>query len=404
MRITVFSPDMPFPANRGGRADIWRRILAFRQLGHEVMLVNLFEPAGATAPTDAQLKVVDGVVNARFSFPMRRSIWRTAGQLGMAWHTPWHAATRSPTSSESAQLDSALRRFQPQLLWLEGPWFGQVVRHFAQTLQCPFVYRSHNVEHQYLWRQAAVAVRLRDRLAWRLACIGVKHFEQQLMFEAAAVFDISMDDSKFWRSHGVKRQHWLPPLPELAVQSAPFHLISGDVVFVGNLGTPNNVRGVEFLVLKVFPLVRIRFPLVKLSIVGSNPSTHVRGLAVGAAGVELHADVVEPMQYLFGARVLVNPVMTGSGVQVKMLDMLMTDVPIVTTRQGTRGLPPDIAELMLVAETAEEFAAAICRALAAEPTGATAMRRQAREKFSNAAVAKALSLAGAEEIQKGMML
>jgi polysaccharide biosynthesis protein PslH len=59
-------------------------------------------------------------------------------------------------------------------------------------------------------------------------------------------------------------------------------------------------------------------------------------LLAGATGVELCADVPDPTIYLFGAKVLVNPVMTGSGVQVKMLDMLMTDAPIVTASQGTR--------------------------------------------------------------------
>src|SRR5687768_6180433 len=118
LRIAVFSPDMPYPANRGGRADVWRRIVAFRKLGHEVMLVNLYEPAGPAAPSKAELAAVDAVVQARFSFPMVRGPWRTVRQLAMAWRTPWHAATRVPDAALRLRLNEALDRFAPDLLWL----------------------------------------------------------------------------------------------------------------------------------------------------------------------------------------------------------------------------------------------------------------------------------------------
>ena len=128
MNICVFAPDLPYPPNRGGRADVWRRILALRALGHQVMLVCLVEPEGhPLAPAAADLAAVDAVVVQRFSFPMRRSVWRTLRQLAMAWRTPWHAATRVPSATEQRQLQAMLADFAPDLLWLDGPWFGRAV-------------------------------------------------------------------------------------------------------------------------------------------------------------------------------------------------------------------------------------------------------------------------------------
>jgi hypothetical protein len=54
--------------------------------------------------------------------------------------------------------------------------------------------------------------------------------------------------------------------------------------------------------------------------------------------------------------VLVNPVLTGSGVNVKTLDMLMTHRPIVSTSQGVAGLVPELKALCEVANNAEDFA------------------------------------------------
>lgn len=396
MKLVVFSSDVPYPANRGGRADVWRRLLALKLLGHEVMLVHLFEATGPTAPTQQHWAVIDEVVASRFSFPMRRGAWRTFRQLLNCYWRPWHAATRTPESGEYKILMDRLVRFKPDLLWLEGPWFGPLVERVASDLGLTYAYRSHNVEHVYLWGQARAAVRRRDQIAWRLACVGVKRLELRLMTNARAVFDISMDDLAFWREQGIQRQYWLPPLPELAVGKRPLDLIDCEVLFLGNLGTPNNVRGVEFLVQTVWPKVLSKRPDSRLTIVGSNPTDFVHECIASAQGVELRESVTEPLRYLLGARVLVNPVMTGSGVQLKTMDMLLTDAPVVTTAQGMRGLPAEMADAVVVAQDGERFASAILEALS--NAGASELVRQARlsaqAQFSVKGLAFALHRSG----------
>lgn len=393
MKLVVFAPDTPYPAFRGGRADIWRRILALKKLGHEVMLVHLYETAGPLAPSDTDLSAMDQVLSARFGFPMQRGLRKTLRQLSRLGHTPWHVANRLPQGEIAKQMHGAVSSFEPDLLWLDGPWFGPVVEDLCRALRLPFIYRSHNVEHQYLRRQAAAAVRWRDRWAWRLASVGVKPLERRLMDAASAVFDISQDDLAFWEGQGVRRLYWLPPLPELA--TAPFSgaAIPGQVLFIGNLSTPNNVRGVEFLLEQVWPRVLAKMPEARLAVVGSNPTAHVTMCVARTPGVELRKNVSEPTAHLFGAQVLVNPVMTGSGVQLKMLDILMTNARVVSTTQGLRGLPNEVRATVVVADEALAFARAICEALGAMPDQAFLQQRKSVQAlFSTACVARALQL------------
>lgn len=392
MKIAVFSPDFPYPPNRGGKADVWRRIEAFRSLGHEVMLVNMQEAIGAKAPNEVELRHVDLIVNKRFSFHIKRGLLRTTRQLFLSWLVPWHASTRIPNALEKKSLVAMMDQFQPDYIWLEGPWFTSSGFEFKNRYKIPLIYRSHNIEYVYIRNQARIAVRFRDRLAWSLACIGLRRFETRAIQNASIIFDISVDDLQHWKSVGVHNIHWLPPLPALALKTTTINLIDGDLVFIGNLGTPNNVRGVEWLIKEVLPRVRIKLPLVSCRIVGSNPTAFVSQLLAAADGVELCANVPDPNPYLFGAKVLVNPVMSGSGVQVKMLDMLMSDAPIVTASQGTRGLPPEFKSLFRVADDADDFAQAVCEEILKSSVDIPA-RKRAREVFSIAAVDKALVIA-----------
>jgi polysaccharide biosynthesis protein PslH len=212
MRIVVFAPSLPYPPNRGGKADIWRRILAFRQLGHEVMLVCMLETKGREASTPADLVHVDAVVNSRFSFPIKRSRLATLKQLACSFFVPWHAATRVPNKAQLAALNPALDEFKPDFLWLDGPWFGVLGCAASARFGIPILYRSHNIEHRYILGQAAAAVKVRDQIAWTLACVGLKRFEARTMRRAVAAFDISVDDLQFWEASGMQHMHWLPPL------------------------------------------------------------------------------------------------------------------------------------------------------------------------------------------------
>jgi polysaccharide biosynthesis protein PslH len=390
MKILVLAPDVPYPANRGGRADIWRRIQAFKALGHHVMLVHLVEPSGPLAPTDEQLAHLRCVVDNHFSFPIRRGPWQTVKKLAWAPWVPWHVGSRVPHTADATPLFQQIAVFAPDLVWLEGPWFGELAMDLQANHGLKLAYRSHNVEHLYLHGQAKAAVSWRNKLAWRLACLGLERYEYALLQRADRVFDISMDDLAFWRERGVADAQWLPPLPETAFCGAPTVSVPSDFLFIGNLRTPNNQLGLRWLIQEVLPRVRERLPTVKLSVVGSMPDPEFRAYLHAAAGVITHFDQADVLPYLYGAKVLLNPVSTGSGVQVKMLDMLSTDAPIVTHPQGLRGLPVEVATLVVAATRAADFAeAAVDQWLA--PALDLGGRSRFRERFSKQAVKQALS-------------
>jgi glycosyltransferase involved in cell wall biosynthesis len=391
MRIVVLSPYVPFPANRGGLADVWRRMQAMSVLGHDVMLVAPVD-GGKERPEARFVDAIERVTKAQFYFPIIRS-WRlTVIRLLRSFWVPWHAATRIPAARSLVGLQNCVREFQPDVLWLEGPWLGVVGKQLSKRLGVPLLYRSHNVEASYMLGQAKLAMCLRTRLTLRLSCIGLRRFEIRAIRRAVSIFDISMDDLEYWKGQGIRNLHWLPPLPEIVFRKQSTDPIRGDLVFVGNLSMPNNVRGVEWLLTEVLPRVRAQLPNVRCRIVGSNPSPHIRQLLTSTADVELCADVPDTVPYLFGARVLLNPVLSGSGVQVKMLDMLMTDAPIVTASQGTRGFPAEVRTLFRVADDADAFAQAVCEELRTSSVDIVA-RARARDLFSVAAVSRALEVA-----------
>ena len=389
MRVLVCTPHMPYPPRGGGRADIWRRVEALTRLGHSVMLIHQHEADGPRAPRPEDFEQMDEVLSDRFSFTINRGRLRTVRQLLGLWRLPWAVAKTVPSGEDLTGIQRAVAGFAPEMILLEGPWFGELGRRFAAEHDAPIVYRSHNVEHVYRKHQAQASPSLRNRVALRLTTVGLKKYELTMMRRSRLVLDISLDDLEFWREHGVSHISWLPPLPELALSEPPTERLQGEVVFVGGLRFPNNVHGVRWLVDDVLPILQSRHPDIVLTVVGSTPDDALRTDLAANPAVRTFFDVDSVNPYLFGAKVLVNPVSIGSGVQLKMLDMLMTDAPIITRSTGARGLPPRCVTQFQIADTKEAFASAIVTQLET-PTVDAAERGQVRELFTVASVQRAL--------------
>src|SRR5690606_34806811 len=130
-------------------------------------------------------------------------------------------------------------------------------------------------------------------------------------------------------------------------------------------------------------------PQATVVIAGSKPIPAVVDAVSRAGGATLLADVPDPSAVLASARVLVNPVLVGSGVMLKLIDMLMTDKPIVTTPQGAAGLPDDVLTTLRVAADAGAFAGELAAAIEDDRIDG-ALRSSSRAHFSPAAILSVL--------------
>ena len=134
----------------------------------------------------------------------------------------------------------------------------------------------------------------------------------------------------------------------------PFEGWNGKLSFIGGYSHIPNQEGVEWFVKEVLPLVdtdRIK----TVDIVGGGWPQHYNGLH---PKVHFLGFVDDLAQAVHGA-LLIVPILTGSGMRMKILDAAAMGVPFVTTAVGVEGLDFHHNESCLVADTPEAFAAAV---------------------------------------------
>lgn len=377
MRIVHLLHEFPYPPNSGIRCDMWRRLEAFHSLGHQVFAVSWASASAGEVPGPEPLAKLDAITADRELLVIGDD-WRTrARRVGNLRSYPSYIAARMPPTQQRVALTERIRRFAPDLIWAEGVHTSGFARGLRSALSVPLAYRSHNIESRYVAEQARLASSLRLRLALFAGTWGLETAERAIHAEADRVFDISTDDLAFWRAQGFTNGAWLPTQPDPDILSPAFERSAApdfDLLFLGSLSSPNNIAGLDWFANAVAPIIRAAIPDVRIAFAGRNPPPDLVELAA-RAGADLIANPPSAAAMFARAAVNMNPILHGSGVNIKTIDMLATGRRVVTTAKGARGLPAEIVAELSVGDTADAFAAEAIAAIHAARTGGGAKNR-----------------------------
>lgn len=108
------------------------------------------------------------------------------------------------------------------------------------------------------------------------------------------------------------------------------------ISFIGKMSYEPNIVAVINFVKNIFPLVLQKYPNTKFYIVGSNPTKEILSLQRDNIYVTGFVEEVEP--YMQQSSIVIAPMLTGAGIQNKILQAMALKCCVVTTTIGAEGL------------------------------------------------------------------
>lgn len=134
------------------------------------------------------------------------------------------------------------------------------------------------------------------------------------------------------------------------------------LLFVGNLAYAPNAAAVRRLVTEILPRVREDVRDAQLIVCGARGEELARELGQHA-GVHFSGFVADLLPLYQGSSVMVVPVPVAGGTQYKLLESLAVGLPSVTSRVSAEVTGLTDGEEVLVADSTDEFVAAVLRVL-----------------------------------------
>lgn len=132
------------------------------------------------------------------------------------------------------------------------------------------------------------------------------------------------------------------------------------MLFLGSFRHLPNQQALSWFTREVLPLVIEKRPAARLAIVGSDPPP-VHSLPSLPENIELRGFVEDVREPLGRYAVFVCPILSGSGMRVKLLEAFSAGIPVVSTTLGAEGLATKDGEFCFLSDEPGKFASDIMR-------------------------------------------
>lgn len=355
-RILFVTSRLPFPPNEGHQLRAWHLLRAAAR-DHQVTLLSLRRPDESPLPDVLPGIKLEGV--HQIDLPALRTL-RIAGLAlrGLRrGRTLLDLRYRPPDLQQ--RFDQLVQ--QADLVHLDILAVAGLLERVPAGV--PTVLNEHNVESLLAHKRIAIETHPPQRLLLRFRNRGLERFERSACVRADRVLACSQEDAERLLTlapgctvsvvpNGVDLEEFRPG------RSRGEH--DGSLVFVGHMGWFPNRDGIEFFIAEVLPLLKGRENL-HLEVIGRNPDLSVPRSAAGRVNF---AGFVDDLQArVQRAAVFIVPLRAGSGTRLKILEAMAMGKAIVSTRIGAEGIGLVDGDSACLADTPDEFAAAIGRLL-----------------------------------------
>ena len=130
------------------------------------------------------------------------------------------------------------------------------------------------------------------------------------------------------------------------------------IAFSGNWAYRPNFLAVKFFNSKIWPHLRIKYPELRWRLIGKNAPA-IQDLVSTDTNIELIESVQDPVRELAKAKLVVVPLLSGSGTRIKILEAWAAGRAVVSTTIGAEGLPVTTGENIQIADGHAEFTKAV---------------------------------------------
>jgi len=358
MKILQIANKFPYPAKDGGSIATLGLGKSLAAQGHKVTILaqntskHYFDPAGLPSELAKSIRFIGVPVNTDIN------IFRLARNLFFS-SLPYNAE-RFISRDFEKKLTGLLDHEDFDIIQLEGlylaPYLGAIRAHSRAKV----LMRAHNIEHE-IWERTVSRQKGVKKYYIRILADRIKKMELFYLNRYDAVLPITSRDGRMLQSLGCVLPYHVVPMGLNASELTPDHrfLEFPSVFHIGALDWIPNQEGLQWFFEEVWGRIMEKHPDVKFYLAGRNAPDHFRSLSY--RNVVFIGEVDDAYEFIRSRAIMVVPVLSGSGMRIKIIEGMALGKAIVTTSIGTEGIETTHGKDILIADNPVNFAENVCR-------------------------------------------
>jgi polysaccharide biosynthesis protein PslH len=356
MRILQVANKFPYPARDGGSIATLSLSKSFAALGHEVSILavntskHYTDPSSVPESLSCKIKFISVPVNTDINI------------IKLAWNFMFSSlpynAERFISKAFDDKLKQLLNKNEYDIVQLEGLYLAPYLKTIRANSKAKIVMRAHNLEHEIWERSVLQQIGLKKLYIKKLAG-RIKKMELGYLNAYDAVLPITARDEQKLRSLGCTIPGHVVPTGVNAGELLPDNtgLDFPSVFHIGALDWIPNQEGLSWFFEKVWDKILEKHPDLKFYLAGRNAPDHIKSLSY--RNLVFVGEVEDAYDFIRSKGVMIVPVLSGSGMRIKIIEGMALGKAIVTTRIGTEGIATTHGKDIFICNDPDEISASV---------------------------------------------
>ena len=275
------------------------------------------------------------------------------------------------------RLTEILEKEQFDVVQLEMLYMTPYVETIREHSKAMIVLRAHNVEHK-IWERIAKETRFFMK-RWYINHLAktLKEYELSALETVDGIAAITRKDAAFFRKYCSKPIIDIPygVYPE---EFTPKYVIEGKPKFyhIGSMNWMPNEEGIRWFIDEVLPKTVEKVYDFVYHLAGRNMPEWLKELK--NPHVNVVGEVPDAKEFVANHDVAIVPLLSGSGIRIKIIESMAMGKTVITTRVGAEGILYDEEVNLIIAENKAKMVEAI-RSISENPEKAVRIGKEARK-------------------------
>jgi len=354
MKILMLTPYVPYPPSSGGQIRTLN-LLKYLSKNNQITLVCLYKNH------EEKKYIKDLYQYCEKIYPCQRpeKPWQIKNILKTIFSSLPFLIVRNYSNEAKEIINQLLKNEKFDVIHAETFY---VMPHLPKT-KTPIILVEQTIEYQ-VYQHFVNGLFFLLKPFFYFDILKLKYWERFFWRKADIVAAVSKSDEKNIKElepnlktaiipNGAGEQMIIKKLPQK-------NLKKPIILFQGNFFWLQNIEAAEFLIKKIYPLLKKIIPETKIIISGQRANqikapSDIEIINLNLNDTQLVKDIYQK------ATVFVAPIFGPGGTRLKILAAMASGIPVISTKIGITGLDVKNNENVLIANTAQEFINAILK-------------------------------------------
>ena len=374
MKILLLCNKPPYPASEGGPMAMNSIITGLLEAGHQVKILAInsekYHVKDSDIPDEYRQKTGIELIDVDLNIYPIKALFNLFSKK--SYHVE-----RFISENFKARLTEILEKEQFDVVQLEMLFMTPYVETIRQHSKAMIVLRAHNVEHK-IWERIAKETKFFVK-RWYINHLAktLKEYELNALETVDGVAAITRKDAAFFRKYCSKPIIDIPYgiYPE---EFTPKYEIEGKPKFyhIGSMNWMPNEEGIRWFIDEVLPKTVEKVPDFVYHLAGRSMPEWLT--SIKDPHIDVIGEVPDAKEFVSQHDVAIVPLLSGSGIRIKIIESMAMGKTVITTRVGAEGILYDEEVNLIIAENKAKMVEAI-RSINENPQTAIEIGQAARK-------------------------